>query len=329
MGIKKKFLLLVSLIVVLASFMTACSSSNSASGSDGDKEKIVIGAAMPLFDDKFMSYLQDSMKKVAKEKNVELKMVDAKNDSSKQLAQVETFITQGVDVLLVAAPDPTAIQPVVDAAKDANIPLVLVNRMPSEKLVKQVYAYVGSESIQAGTMQMEKAAEMLGGKGNVAIIHGQLGDEAEIYRTKGNKNVIKNNPEMKVVREGTANWQRSEAMKLTENWIQSGQKFDTIVANNDEMALGAMMALEAAGKLNDVVVAGIDGTPDALEYIKSGQLKVSAFQNPMEQGNKAIETAIKAASGEKLDDKYVWVPFEVITKDNVDTYVAKWESAGN
>ncbi|GAA3333014.1 hypothetical protein GCM10020331_095390 [Ectobacillus funiculus] len=83
-------------------------------------------------------------------------MVDAKNDSSKQLAQVETFITQGVDVLLVAAPDPSAIQPVVDAAKDANIPLVLVNRMPSEKLVKQVYAYVGSESIQAGTMQMEK-----------------------------------------------------------------------------------------------------------------------------------------------------------------------------
>lgn len=324
MAIRKRIMLLVSLIVVLASFMTACSSSSKTSGS-GDKDTIVIGAAMPLFDDKFMSYLQDSMKKVAKDKNVELKMVDAKNDSSKQLAQVETFITQGVDVLLVAAPDPSALQPIVDAANDANIPLVLVNRMPSEKIVKQVYAYVGSESIQSGTMQMEKVAEMLGGKGNVAIIHGQLGDEAEIYRTKGNTNVIAKNPEMKVVREGTANWQRAEAMKLTENWIQSGGKFDAIVANNDEMALGAMMALEAAGKLNDVVVAGIDGTPDALDYVKSGKLKVSAFQNPMEQGSKAIETAIQAAKGEKLDDKHVWVPFEIITQENVDTFVKKWE----
>ncbi|WP_342048382.1 sugar ABC transporter substrate-binding protein [Bacillus sp. OTU530] len=328
MGIRRGLMLLVSLMVVLASFMAACSSS-STSGSGGDKkDKLVIGAAMPIFDDKWMSYLYDAMKTTAKENDVELKMVDAKNDSGKQLSQVETFITEGVDVILIAAPDPSAIQPAIDAAKDANIPVVLVNRMPGEKVIKQVYAYVGSESIQSGTMQMEEVAKMLGGKGNVAIIHGQSGDEAEIKRTEGNKNIIKKNPDMKVVREGTGSWQRAEGMKLMENWIQSGKEIDAVVSNNDEMAIGAIQALEAAGKLNDTLVAGIDGTPDGLEYVKSGKLKVSAFQDPMAQGKKAIETAIQAAKGEKLADKHVWIPFELITKDNVATYEEKWKNAG-
>ncbi|MFC6605131.1 substrate-binding domain-containing protein [Ectobacillus funiculus] len=230
--------------------------------------------------------------------------------------------------MLIATTDPNAIQPAIDAAKDANIPVVLVNRKPSEKVIKQVYAYVGSESIQSGTMQMEEVAKMLGGKGNVAIIHGLSGDEAEIKRTEGNKNVIKKNPGMKVVREGTASWQRAEGMKLMENWIQSGDKIDAVVSNSDEMAIGAIQALEAAGKLNSTLVASIDGTPDALEYIKSGTLKVSAFQDPMAQGRKAIEASIQAAKGEKLADKHVWIPFELITKDNVETYVEKWKNAG-
>ncbi|MFB9761497.1 sugar ABC transporter substrate-binding protein [Ectobacillus funiculus] len=328
MAIKKKFMLLVSLIVVLASFMTACSSSSDSASGKKDDGKIVIGAAMPTFDDKWVSYLIDSLKATAKENNVDLKMVDAKNDSSKQLSQVETFVTQGVDAIIIAAPDPSAIQPAIDAAKDADIPVVLVNRMPSDDVIKQVYAYVGSESVQSGTIQMEEVAKMLGGKGNVAIITGELGHEAQINRTKGNKNIIKKNLDMKVVRESTGNWQRSEGMKVMENWIQSGDKINAVVANNDEMAIGAIMALEAAGKLNDVVVAGIDGTPDALEYVKSGKLKVSAFQDPMGQGKKSIEMAIQAAKGEKLADKYVWVPFELITQENVDTYIEKWKSAG-
>lgn len=89
------------------------------------------------------------------------------------------------------------------------------------------------------------------------------------------------------------------------------------------------MALEAAGKLHDIVVAGIAGTPDALESIKSGKLKVSAFQDPVGQGKKSIEIAIRAVKGEKLEDKYVWVPFELITQENVDTYIEKWRSAGS
>ena len=319
-------MLLVSLMVILSSFMAACSSSTS--GGEKKNGKLVIGAAMPVFDDKWLSYLYDSMKAAAKDKDVDLKMVDAKNDSGKQLSQVETFITQGVDAIIINPVDTSAVGPMLDEAKDANIPVVIVNRMPSAKDMKKIYAFVGSESIQSGTMQMEKVAEMLGGKGNVAIMTGELGSEAQIKRTEGNKNIVKKNPDMKIIREATGNFQRSEGMKLMENWIQSGDKINALVANNDEMAIGAIMALEAAGKLNDVIVSGIDGTPDALEYVKSGKLKVSAFQDPMGQGSKAVETAIQAAKGEKLADKNVWVPFELITQENVDTFIEKWKNAG-
>ena len=326
MAIRKRLMLLVSLMVILSSFMAACSSSTS--GGEKKDGKLVIGAAMPVFDDKWLSYLYDSMKAAAKDKDVDLKMVDAKNDSGKQLSQVETFITQGVDAIIINPVDTSAVGPMLDEAKDANIPVVIVNRMPSEKDMKKIYAFVGSESIQSGTMQMEKVAEMLGGKGNVAIMTGELGSEAQIKRTEGNKNIVKKNPDMKIIREATGNFQRSEGMKLMENWIQSGDKINAVVANNDEMAIGAIMALEAAGKLNDVIVAGIDGTPDALDYVKSGKLKVSAFQDPMGQGSKAVETAIQAAKGEKLADKNVWVPFELITQDNVNTFIEKWKNAG-
>lgn len=326
MAIRKRLMLLVSLMVILSSFMAACSSSTS--GGEKKDGKLVIGAAMPVFDDKWLSYLYDSMKAAAKDKDVDLKMVDAKNDSGKQLSQVETFITQGVDAIIINPVDTSAVGPMLDEAKDANIPVVIVNRMPSEKDMKKIYAFVGSESIQSGTMQMEKVADMLGGKGNVAIMTGELGSEAQIKRTEGNKNIVKKNPDMKIIREATGNFQRSEGMKLMENWIQSGDKINAVVANNDEMAIGAIMALEAAGKLNDVIVAGIDGTPDALDYVKSGKLKVSAFQDPMGQGSKAVETAIQAAKGEKLADKNVWVPFELITQDNVNTFIEKWKNAG-
>jgi len=309
------------ILVFVFGFLTGCGVQ-----ADQDKNKIVIGAAMPTFDDKWLSYLYDAIQQYDQEhKEVEVKMVDAKNDSSKQLTQVETFLAEGVDAIIIVPVDTSAVRPMADEANDAGVPVVVVNRMPTPEVLDKIYAYVGSESIQSGKMQMEKVAEMLGGKGNVAIMTGELGSESQVKRTEGNKQVIKKYPGMKIVREGTANYQRAEGIKLMENWIQSGEKIDAVVANNDEMAIGSIMALEAAGKLNDVVVAGIDGTPDALEYVRAGKLKVTVFQDPVGQGEGAIETAVKAAKGVKLDSKFVWVPYELITKENVEKYEKKWK----
>ncbi|XEC94658.1 sugar ABC transporter substrate-binding protein [Paenibacillus tarimensis] len=330
----KLIVLILSLVTTLA-LLVGCASNSGGSTGNGEKNtggseakdgKIVIGAAMPVFDDKWLSYLYDAIKAYDEEHDdVEVIMVDAKNDVGKQLSQVETFVSQKVNAIMTVPVDTDSIDPILDTANAANIPVVVVNRNPSEQAMEKAYAYVGSESLEAGTMQMEKVAELLGGKGNIGIMNGTLGHESATKRTEGNKNVIAQHPEMKLVREQTADYQRATGLTLMENWIQSGDKLDAIVANNDEMAIGAIMALEAAGQLEGKVIAGIDGTMDALEYVRQGKLQVTVFQNANGQGKTGVETAVKAARGETLDDKYVWVPFELVTKDNVEEYVKKWQ----
>jgi inositol transport system substrate-binding protein len=292
-------------------------------GASGKTDKIVIGAALPDFDDKWLSYLQDGMKQYEKtQENVEVIYVDAMNDANKQLSQVENFIQQKVNAIVLIPVDTTSAPNMVEKANQANLPIVVVNRQYDG--VEAATAYVGSESIKAGLMEMEEVAKLLGGKGNIAIMNGQMGHEAQIKRTEGNKQIIEKYPDMKVVLEGTGEWDRAKGMALMENWLQSGKKIDAVVSNNDEMAIGAIMALEAAGKLKDVVVAGVDATPDALEYVKAGKLQVTVFQNATAQGKGGLEVAIKAAKGEKVE-KFNWIPYELVTKENVEEYVKKWQ----
>lgn len=321
----KKIIGLLSITFLMLGLLAACGS-DQTSGSKSGEKSIVVGAAMPVFDDKWLSYLYDGIKEYDSEHdNVKVKMVDAKNDAGKQFSQVETFIVQQVDVILINPVETDAVGPMVDAANEADIPVVIVNRMPDEEVMKKIYAYVGSESIEAGTIQMEKVVELLDGKGNVAILNGTLGQESVVNRTKGNKDVLEKNPDMKLVREQTGDYQRSLGMTVMENWIQAGDEIDAVVANNDEMAIGAIMALEEANKRGDIIVAGIDGTIDALEYVKQGKLNISAFQDAYGQGKGAIEAAIKAVNGEKLDNNFINIPFELVTQDNVDEYMKKWE----
>ncbi len=292
-------------------------------GTAAKKDKITIGAALPDFDDKWLSYLQDGMKEYQKTlPNVDVIYVDAMNDANKQLSQVENFINQKVDAIVIVPVDTVSAPNMVDKANAAKIPIVVVNRQYEG--VEKATAYVGSESLKAGIMEMEEVAKILNGKGNIAIMNGQMGHEAQIKRTEGNKQIIEKNPDMKVVLEGTGEWDRAKGMTLMENWLQSGQTINAVVSNNDEMAIGAIMALEAAGKLKDVVVAGVDATPDALEYVKSGKLKVTVFQDARGQGKGGLETAVKAAKGEKVE-KFVWIPYELVTKDNVEEYIKKWQ----
>ncbi|MFP3126141.1 sugar ABC transporter substrate-binding protein [Ectobacillus funiculus] len=308
---------------LITGLLAGCGTEKSSGNGSKDQDQIVIGMAMPSYEDWF-TYLINGVEEYDKQHDdVKVTMVDAKNDSGKQLSQVETMITQGVDAIVINPVETNGLAPMVDEANEAGIPVIVVNRAPDEDVMKKIYAYVGSESLEAGTIQMEKVAEMLGGKGNVAIMNGTLGQDSVVKRTKGNKDVIKKHPDMKVVREATADYQRSQGITLMENWIQSGSKIDAVVANNDEMALGAILALEESGKRGNIIVAGIDGTVDGLKNVKEGKLNVTAFQDGYGQGKGAIETAIKAVKGEKLKDKFVNIPFELVTKDNVDEYLKK------
>ncbi|RBW68551.1 sugar ABC transporter substrate-binding protein [Bacillus taeanensis] len=325
MKFEKKVIAIFSLIMML--ILAACSGADeTASGGEGQSgasgDKKVIGVSLQNFSDEFRIYMIEAMEE--EEKNhpeFEFLYADAQNDSAKQMNQVENFITQQVDAIIFTPVDTIAAVDILARVNEAGIPIIVSNQTFDG--VEEATAYVGSESIQSGLLQIEEVVKLLDGKGNVAIMHGQMGHEAEIKRTEGNKQIIAENPEMEVVLEDTGEWNREKGLTLMENWLNTGKQIDAVVANNDEMAIGAIMALEAAGKLDETVVAGIDATPAALKLVKEGKLDVTVFQDAVGQGVGSIQTAVKAANGESVED--VIVPYQLVTKENVEEYLAKYE----
>ena len=311
------FLVSIVIVVLLASCAApAAQPTEPAAGGGGDK--ITIGVTMK-FDDLWLTTLRDAMSEyAATQPDVELVMVDSKEDVATQLAQVENFVTQKVDAIVVIAANTDAADPMTKAAQDAGIPLLYVNRLPSN--LPEGISYVGSESIQAGIMQAEWIAEQLGGKGNVVIMNGDLAQEAAQKRTEGEKQVFAKYPDIKIIREDTGNWSRDQGLALMENWLASGDQIDAVASNNDEMAIGAIQAIDAAGKLGEIIVGGVDASPDALQEMDKKRLNVTVFQNAKGQGEGGIKVAIALAKGESVE-KYTWIPFELVTPENYQTYM--------
>ncbi|MEM1505303.1 sugar ABC transporter substrate-binding protein [Domibacillus sp. 8LH] len=290
---------------------------------DKAEDHKVIGVSMANFSDQYVTYMLDAMKEEEKKhSSVEFIYTDAQDDSSTQMSQIENFISRDVDTIIFSPVDTVAAEGMLDTINAASIPSIVL--LKTFDGVEKATAYVGSESMQAGIIQMEEAAKMLGGKGNIAILMGPLGHEAQVKRTEGNKQVIDKKPKMKVVLEGAADYDREKGMTLMENWLQTNKKIDAVIANNDEMAIGAIMAIEAAGKLDDILVAGIDATPPALEYVQEGKMELTVFQDAIGQGTSAIQTAVKTANGEKVE-KNILIPFELVTKENAAKYAEKWK----
>jgi len=288
-------------------------------------EKFKIGVLCALFDDKWMSYMHQGMEEKAAEVAdiAEVTLVDGNNEPELQLSQAEDFIAQGVDAIVLVPINTMEENPILDVCLDAGVPLVTVNR----KLVRQELAdcYVGSDSLVAGELQMGYLAEVAGGKGKVAIMQGELFHEAAINRTQGFKNILEGYPDMEVVVEDTANWKRDEGQTLVENWLQSGIDFNIIASNNDEMAIGAILALQGQGiDPTPYYIGGVDCTPDALEYLKQGFLDCTVFQDAYGQGHGGIEAAIKILQGEDVPD-IMWIPYELVTPDDYEEYLAKWQ----
>jgi inositol transport system substrate-binding protein len=288
------------------------------------EQKVKIGVTMALFDDVWLTYVRDAMTAWGKKHpDVDLTIVDANNDTAKQVGQVENFLAQGVDAVVVLPVDTAATGPMTKSVVAAGKPLVYVNRLPAN-LPKGV-VYVGSESIQAGIMNMEELGKAMGGKGNLAILMGELDNEAAIGRTDGIKKVAKEKfPGIKIVREETGNWKREQGKTIMENWLASGQEIDGVASNNDEMALGALQAIKAAGKLGKIPVGGTDGSHDALESMQHGELNNTVFQNPVGQGEEAVNAAyllVKKQANPKLVDGKIWIPYERVTKENYKQYM--------
>lgn len=283
---------------------------------------IKIGVSMSQFDDTYLTYLRESMNEKAKSypESIQLQFEDARADVVKQLSQVESFIGQKVDAIVVNPVDTAATGRITKAAVKAGIPLVYVNRRPDDATLPQGVATVASDDLEAGRMQMQYLADKLGGKGDIVILLGDLANNSTTNRTKGVKEVLAKYPDIKVDQEQTGIWLRDKAMTLTNDWITQGRKFDAVVSNNDEMAIGAAMALKQAGVAKGtVLIAGVDGTPDGVRAVEKGELAISVFQDAKGQAYGAVDTAMKMIKKEPVDQA-VWVPFQLITLNNAKDF---------
>ncbi|WP_341959052.1 sugar ABC transporter substrate-binding protein [Pseudomonas sp. RC10] len=281
-----------------------------------------IGVAMSQFDDTYLTYMREDMGKKAKDMGgVDLQFVDGRNDVNKQLDQVQELIGKKVDALIVNPVDTAATARITKAATAAGIPLVYVNRRPDDPKLPAGVASVTSDDKEAGRMQMEYLAKKMNGKGSIVILLGELSNNSTRDRTEGVKEVLKKYPDIKIAQEQTGAWQREKGMTLTNDWLTQGKDFNAIVSNNDEMAIGAAMALKSVGKKpGDVLVAGVDGTPDGLNAVKKGDLSISVFQDAKGQGEGSIDAAVKLAKKETLPQQAIVIPFKLITPENVSTF---------
>ncbi len=276
--------------------------------------------------DTFLTVLQKGIEKAAADAGQPVQVEIAENDVSKQLSQVQNFIAAKVDAIIVNAVDTSATAPMTKAANDAGIPIVYVNRQPIDvDALGPKGAFVASNEADSGTLETKEVCKILGGKGDILVMVGDLGNQAAVQRTKDIHEVIAT-PEcagMKILDEQTAVWDPVKAQDLMTNWIAAGHKPAAVIANNDNMAIGAINAMKAAGwKMEDVVVAGIDATQGALATMKAGDLDVTVFQDAAGQGKGAVDTAIKLVKGEKVDTK-VYIPFQLVTPANMGDYMAK------
>ena len=286
-----------------------------------------IGVSMALFDDNFLTVLRTGMQDYAKTlKGVTLQVEDAQNDVAKQQSQIQNFIAAGVDAIIVNPVDTDATVAMSKLATAAKIPLVYVNREPvNVNELPEKQSFVASEEIVAGTLETQEVCKLLGGKGKIVVMMGELSNQGARMRTKAVHDVVATDAckGLEIVEEQTANWQRTQGADLVTNWLSSGIEFNAVIANNDEMAIGAVQALKAAGKdMKDYVVAGVDATQDALAAMAAGDLDVTVFQNAAGQGKGALDAALKIKKGETVEKK-VYIPFELVTPANLANYQKK------
>jgi inositol transport system substrate-binding protein len=306
----------LSLIFFLCCIFLGCKEKNS--GNTKTEQSIgVVGVSMLSLQNEFIVNVKDALVENAKRRNIKLIVTDAQRSADKQVQQVESFISQGVDAIILNPCEVEASSPAIAKAKAAKIPIINVNSETS----LEPDAFVGSRDEESGEMAMEHIAKLINHSGNVVIMEGYMGQAAQIKRAAGAKKVLLKYPNIKVIANQTAEWDRAKGMTLMENWIQSyGDKIDAVFAHNDEMGMGALQALEQAGIKNKVVVVSIDAIADALKAVSDGRLDGTIYQDAKGQGEGAIEIVYKIIKKEKLNDNKVFLPFRLVTKENISEF---------
>lgn len=295
--------------VLLIPAMCGCNRGNQPAGGAG---QVVVGVSLLNLSSEFIVMLNEAMEAKAGELGVKLIVNDAQRSAERQIQQVEGFIAQRVDVIILNPCEVDASSPAVDKALSAGIPIINLNSITKSAPT----AFVGSNDEESARIAMEYIVKRLNGRGNVVMMQGFMGQAAQLKRDQGAREILAKNPGLNLLASQTAEWDRAKAMSLMENWIQShGSNINAVFAQNDEMGMGALLALERAKLKDKVIVTSVDAIADAMQAVKAGRLDATVFQDAKGQGGKAIELAVKIARKEPFD-KETLIPFQLVTREN-------------
>ncbi|MEV4242294.1 substrate-binding domain-containing protein [Streptosporangium canum] len=308
----KRTITVIAAGAALALGLTACGSGSSSGGSGAAAGDIKLGMSVSTLNNPYFVQLRKGAEDEAKKQGVALTVTDAQNDASQQVNQIQNFASQSMKAIIINPVDSDAAGPAVKAAERSKIPVIAVDRVVNGATVAQT---VASDNVAGGKLAAQELAKQMGEKGKVAVLQGVPGTSAARDRGQGFTEGIKAYPDIQVVAQQPADFDRTKGLDVMTNLVQSNPGITGVFAENDEMALGAVKALGAkAGK--EVKIVGFDGTPDGLKAIQAGTLNASIAQQPQLLGQQAVQGAIKAAKGEKIEAT-VAVPVKAVNKDNV------------
>ena len=296
-----KKILVALLVLVMAFGMFGC-------GGSGETEEggATIGLIVSTLNNPFFVDLRDGAQDKADELGATLVVLDSQDDSAIELSNMEDLITQGVDVILINPTDSDAVGSAVALANEAGIPVITLDRAANSG---DVVCHIASDNVAGGKLAGEYIIEQLGGAGKVVELEGVPGASAAIERGEGFNAAAEG--KLEVVARQTANFNRDEGMSVMENILQAQPEIDAVFAHNDEMALGALKAITAAGR--DILVVGFDATDDALAAVEEGTMGATVQQLPKEIGAAGIDQAMKVLAGEEVEAS-IPVDLSLVTK---------------
>lgn len=288
--------------------MGACGASSSTGGANK------VALLVSTLNNPFFVDLRDGAQEAAKELGIDLQVSDAQNDSATQQNQAQNAQSQGVKAVIINPVDSDAATAAVTPLLDSHMTVISVDRSVTDA---SVTSHIASDNVAGGAQAAQELAKAINEQGKIIILEGTPGAATTRDRGQGFKDEIAKYPNIEIVAEQTANFDRAEALDVTTNLIQSNPDIVGIYAENDEMALGAIQALgDKAGK--DIKIVGFDGTDDGLSAIKAGTLAATIAQQPKELGRMAVEAAANALNQKTLPPSEA-IEVKTITKENVDS----------
>jgi len=263
----------------------------------------------------FWDMMREGVEKVAAENNADLIYLAPTKpyNLEEQTRLVEDLIEKKVDGIVLVPVDSAGIVPVIEKANKAGIPVALAN---TNATGGEVVTFSAIENYDAMTLVTEYMVKKLGGKGKVIILEGTPGSQTTVDRLKAQQDVLAKYPDIEILASQTAEFQRAKAMQVMENLLQTYPEIDAVLCGNDEEALGAIEALEAAGRLQDTLVSGFDANDDALKAVYEGRMVVTCDQQPGKQGGDALLALIDYINGKTVPKRIV-TPGFLVDKDTV------------